>query len=68
MPELAFLAGTRVALGSGLAFLLSEKINKDQRKGAGWVLFGVGVLSSIALAIDLIKKPAAADKPFAVAS
>jgi hypothetical protein len=35
-PEIGFIAGTRVALGACIGFLLSEKINKDRRKGAGW--------------------------------
>ena len=68
IPEIAFIAGTRVALGSGIAFLLSEKINKDQRKGAGWVLLGIGVLTSIPILVDFITKPSGAEKPLAMAS
>jgi hypothetical protein len=40
IPEIALLAGTRVALGAGLGLLLADRLNKDQRKGAGWALFG----------------------------
>jgi hypothetical protein len=47
IPEIALIAGTRVALGVGIGLLLSEKLNKDQRRSAGWALFGVGVLTTI---------------------
>ena len=36
IPELILIAGTRVALGAGIGLLISEKLNKDQRRGAGW--------------------------------
>jgi hypothetical protein len=64
---MAFIAGTRVALGAGISLLLSERFNTDQRKGAGWVLFGIGVLSSMLILIDLVRKPSV-DKPLALVS
>jgi hypothetical protein len=36
LPEIGLIAGTRVALGIGIALLISDKLNKDQRRGAGW--------------------------------
>jgi len=47
IPELMLIAGTRVALGAGLGLLLSDRLNKDQRRAAGWALLGVGVLTTI---------------------
>ena len=46
------LIGTRVALGAGIGLLISDRLNKDQRKGAGGALFAIGVLSNQSLKID----------------
>jgi len=54
VPELALIAGTRVALGAGLGFLLGEKLGPGVRKGAGWALFAVGVLSTVPLAVGVL--------------
>ena len=51
IPEVALVAGTRVALGGGLALLLSDRLSKEQRKAAGWALFLVGVATTIPLAM-----------------
>ena len=56
IPEIALIGATRVALGAGLGFLLSEKFNKDQRRGAGWALFGVGVLTTIPIVLGIVGK------------
>jgi len=56
IPDLILIAGTRVALGIGIGFLLSEKFNKDQRKAAGWALVGVGAATTIPLAILVARK------------
>lgn len=56
VPQLMLIAGTRVALGAGLGLLLGEKLNKDERRGAGWALFLVGVLTTVPLALGLIHK------------
>ena len=57
LPELALLAGTRVVLGAGLGLLLAGWLNNDQRRAAGWALFGVGALVTIPLAIDVLGNP-----------
>jgi len=67
VSDMAFIAGTRVALGAGISLLLSERFNTDQRKGAGWVLFGIGVLSSMLILIDFVRKPSV-EKPLALVS
>ena len=56
MPEIMLIAGTRVALGVGIGLLLADKLNDDQRRGAGWALLGVGVLSTIPLVINVLGK------------
>ena len=54
LPELALLAGTRVVLGAGLGLLFAGRLNDDQRRAAGWALFGVGALITIPLAFDML--------------
>jgi hypothetical protein len=57
MPEVGFIASTRVALGLGLGLLISNRLNKDQRKAAGWAALGVGILTSVPIAIHFLTKP-----------
>jgi len=59
IPELILIAGTRVALGVGLGLLMSDKLGRDTRKGVGWALLGMGVFTTIPLAIGLLRKPPA---------
>lgn len=56
LPELALIAGTRALLGAGLAFLLADKLNDDQRKAAGWTMFLIGAATTIPLAINVLNK------------
>jgi hypothetical protein len=60
IPELVLIAGTRVALGIGVGLLLSDRLNKDQRKAAGWALLAVGVLTTIPIVTGGLAKPPAA--------
>ncbi len=55
LPEIGILAGTRGMLGAGAGLLLAEKVRKH-RKGVGWTLLGIGVLSTIPFVRKLIKK------------
>jgi hypothetical protein len=66
LPEIGLIAGTRVALGAGIGLLISDRLNRDQRKGAGWTLFGIGVLSSIPIVIGILAKRPLAEKPLAM--
>jgi hypothetical protein len=54
LPEIGLIAGTRGALGAGLALLLADKLNDDQRKAVGWTLFLVGAISTIPLAVNVL--------------
>jgi len=55
-PELGLVAGTRGILGAGIALLLAERLNPDQRKAVGWTLFLIGALISIPLGIEVLGK------------
>ena len=68
IPEIGLLAATRAALGVGVGFLMSDRLNEDQRKGAGWALFGLGVLSTIPLVVNIVRKRPFAEKLLALAS
>jgi hypothetical protein len=54
VPELALIAGTRVALGAGLAILLGERLSREQRRAIGWTLLAVGLISTAPLAAHVI--------------
>ena len=59
IADIILIAGTRVALGTGVGLLLSERLNKDQRKAVGWALFAVGAATTIPLAINAALRKAA---------
>jgi hypothetical protein len=46
-PELAFTIVTRAMLGAGIALLLAERLNAEQRKAVGATLTVVGVVTTI---------------------
>ncbi|MCU1309143.1 MAG: hypothetical protein JWO20_268 [Candidatus Angelobacter sp.] len=56
LPELLLIAGTRVALGIGIGLLLANRMNADQRKGAGLALVAVGAGTTIPIAIGILGK------------
>lgn len=57
IPEIVLIAGTRVAFGAGLGLLLSEKLPRDTRKGAGCALLAVGALSTIPIVLGILGRP-----------
>jgi hypothetical protein len=56
IPEIILIAGTRVAFGVGVGLLIADRLNRDQRKGAGWALVGVGVLTTIPIVRGVLGK------------
>ncbi|HWY69309.1 MAG TPA: hypothetical protein VNX88_11620 [Terriglobales bacterium] len=56
VPDLILIAGTRVAFGIGIGLLISDRLNRDQRRAAGLALVGVGAATTIPLAISVIGK------------
>ena len=51
LPELGMVVGTRAMLGAGVALLLADKISADTRKGVGWALLTIGVLTTVPAAM-----------------
>jgi len=62
VPDLILMAGTRVALGVGIGLVLSERLNRDQRKAAGWSLLAVGAATTIPLVINILGKNSGANR------
>ena len=56
IPEIILLGGTRVALGAGVGLILADKLNDSKRKGAGWALLAVGVLTTIPIVLNVFGK------------
>jgi hypothetical protein len=59
VPEIGLIAGTRVAAGAGLALLLGNRLNPDQRRAVGWTLLAVGIATTIPLIAQVFGKPCA---------
>lgn len=51
LPELGMVVGTRAMLGAGVALLLADKVSADTRKGLGWALVAIGVLTTVPAAM-----------------
>jgi len=66
LPQIGLIAGTRVALGAGIGLLIAERLKKDRRKVAGWVLFGIGLATTVPIAAGIVfeKGPFARRKYF----
>jgi hypothetical protein len=54
MPELGLIAGTRALLGAGIGLLVADQLTPEHRRAVGWTLVGVGLLSTLPLAADVI--------------
>jgi len=55
IPEIALIGGTRAALGAGVALILGSRLNEDQRKAVGWTLLAVGAITTVPIAVQLIR-------------
>jgi hypothetical protein len=54
LPELALIAGTRVALGAGLGLLLANRLSEGQRRAAGSALLLVGAVTTVPLVAEVL--------------
>lgn len=53
IPEVAFIAATRGALGFGAGLLLSKKFSESSRRGIGMSLLAFGIATTIPAARKL---------------
>ena len=56
IPELILIAGTRIALGVGIGLLIADRLTANERRAAGWALVGVGALTTVPLAMNVLGK------------
>lgn len=55
VPELALFAGTRAMIGLGVGLLISDRLDRDQRRAVGLALLVTGALSTIPLALLIFR-------------
>jgi hypothetical protein len=53
-PELMLVVATRVMLGAGIGLLTARKLSREARLAVGGTLLGIGVLSTIPLAFEVL--------------
>jgi len=56
MPELAFIAGTRAALGAGAALIFGDRLARGEKKAVGWSLFLLGVATTVPILATVISR------------
>jgi hypothetical protein len=54
-PKLAAIAATRGMLGFGAGLLMAPRFSRDKRKAVGLTLLGVGIASTIPLAVSVLR-------------
>lgn len=55
-PELILIAATRGMLGAGLALLLGQRLNDEQRKAVGLTMVAVGIVTTFPLMFEVFGK------------
>ena len=56
IPQVALIGGTRGMLGAGVALLLADKLERNQRRAIGWTLFLIGAISTVPLALKVLNR------------
>ena len=54
LPKIGIMAGTRGMVGAGAGLLLADKVRKH-RRGLGWALLSIGILTTIPFVRKVIK-------------
>jgi hypothetical protein len=56
IPEVGFIAATRVALGVGIGLFLADRMNLQQRKRVSRALLAIGVGTTIPIFVNVIRR------------
>ena len=56
IPEVGFIASTRVALGAGLGLILSDKLSRNRRKTTGWTLLAIGAATTVPVIVTIVRR------------
>jgi hypothetical protein len=62
--ELLLIASTRVLLGVGIGLLVADELRSQTRNNLGRTLLGIGLLSTLPLAADVLIKAGAFRQQF----
>jgi hypothetical protein len=60
IPELALVAATRGMLGAGIGLLAAPRLQDRERRAVGLTLLAVGILTTIPLALEILRPRTAA--------
>ncbi|HZF10136.1 MAG TPA: hypothetical protein VFE33_15210 [Thermoanaerobaculia bacterium] len=55
LPQIGMIAGTRAALGAGVALLLGDRLGRKPRRTVGWTLVAVGALTTFPLVRGVLR-------------
>jgi hypothetical protein len=55
IPEIGLIAGTRAAFGAGVALLLADRLDDNQRRAVGWTLLAVGAITTIPIVAEILR-------------
>jgi hypothetical protein len=56
VPEIAIVAATRGMAGAGAGLLVADYLRPETRRAVGWTLLGIGLLTTIPIAMALFGK------------
>jgi hypothetical protein len=56
VAEIGLIASTRAMLGAGVGLLVSDKLSNEQRWAVGWTLVFVGVVTTVPLLMNVLRK------------
>ncbi len=56
LPLIGLIGATRAMAGAGIALLLADRIKRRNRKRLGATLLGIGALSTIPLALVVLRR------------
>ena len=55
VAELAFIIGTRVAIGVGIGLLAADRMKHARRRRTAWTLLAIGVATSVPIIMGAVK-------------
>jgi hypothetical protein len=63
IPQMMFVVATRAALAGGVGLLVSERLQKRSRRRLGWILAGIGALTTVPAALLLRRQREGSEIP-----
>ncbi|HXE30767.1 MAG TPA: hypothetical protein VN515_03075 [Terriglobales bacterium] len=55
VPELAFIIGTRVAMGVGIGLLAADRMKRARRRRTAWTLLAIGAATTVPIVMGAVK-------------